>query len=206
VRRVVGCWEPLSLSQGSSACYVAKATKAPLWSLSTSYSGLNSFGLKSETQLSRNVPWHETHTAHAESESLAAEMMSLGLPYDIEPSGFLVSEQKLVDLDGLVNGLVLVLNELRLVVPECQNRATGTFAQQFVFFPVDDPPAQACADKNSNTVSAIFFTEFLVSVCWNKETYRELSAASPRLLRRFLLVRPYLRPPRSLRRRDLPTC
>jgi hypothetical protein len=30
---------------------------------------------------------------------------------------------------------------------------------------VGSPPAQACADKNSNTVSVIFFTEFLVSVC-----------------------------------------
>jgi hypothetical protein len=50
-------------------------------------------------------------------------------------------------LNGLVNGFVLVLNELRLVVPECQNRATGTFAQQFVLFPVDDYAQILPADR-----------------------------------------------------------
>jgi hypothetical protein len=118
--------------------------------------------------------------------------MLLRLNYDFEPSGFLVSEQKLVDLNGLVKCLVLVLNELRLVVPECQKRASGVLARQFVFFPsmttlkscrptepmfdelnwiltayrsvAASPAAHACADKNSSTTSAIFFTEFLVSL------------------------------------------
>ena len=62
--------------------------------------------------------------------------MLLRLSYDLEPSGFLVRKQKLVDSNGVVSGLVLVLNELRLVVTESQDRASGTFAQQFVFFSI----------------------------------------------------------------------
>jgi len=64
--------------------------------------------------------------------------MLLRLSYDLEPSGFLVRKQKLVDSNGVVSGLVLVLNELRLKVSECQKRASSTFARQFIFFPIDD--------------------------------------------------------------------
>ena len=53
------------------------------------------------------------------------------------------------------------------------------------------PPAHACAAKNSNIASAIFFTGFLVSVYWNKESPpRTYNGRLPNLLDRLLLPRP----------------
>jgi len=91
--------------------------------------------------LARTTRWlpHDEGGGFDEIEFLTrGNAISFSLPYDLEPSGFLVSEKKLVDPNGVVSGLVLVLNELRLVVTESQDRASGTFAQQFVFLVLHD--------------------------------------------------------------------
>jgi len=65
-------------------------------------------------------------------------VMSLGLSDDRELPHFVVGEQKLVDSDGIVRGLVLVFNELRLVVTECQQRPGNSFRLQIILLSIDD--------------------------------------------------------------------
>ena len=65
-------------------------------------------------------------------------VLSLGLPDDRELPHLVVGEQKLVDSNGIVRGFVLVFNELRLVVAECQQRPGNSFRLQIILLSIDD--------------------------------------------------------------------
>jgi hypothetical protein len=63
---------------------------------------------------------------------------SLGASDDQEPPCFLVGEQKLVDLNRIIRGLVFILYEPRLVVAECQYPPyIGLFRPQFKLLSVN---------------------------------------------------------------------
>ncbi len=105
-------------------------------------------------------------------------MLSLGLPDDLELSGFLVTEQELVDLKRIVCGLVLVLYEPRLVVPECQYPVHRQHRSEFILLSINDNVQRLSPDV---------------------KVYVLAGSAALRLL---LLRRLHLRPPRPLCRRD----
>ena len=56
---------------------------------------------------------------------------------DLELSGFVIREQELVGLVGIVGGPVLILHEFGFVIAERQQRVDGG-SHQFIFLAVDD--------------------------------------------------------------------
>ena len=73
----------------------------------------------------------------ASNEGHHSGAMSFGLTdYQVRPR--FVREQKLVDLNGIVRGRVVVLNELRLIVAECQEVTNGQLRPQFIFLCIND--------------------------------------------------------------------